>query len=390
MAESTPFSPILGNLQALIRSARTHAQEKRAQKALETLNEARTLALAQESQTADIVEAYGAIETELALLLQQLNDARSALQHYMEAEAAFRKLPLEEPSQRVRLQLATTLVNMTGLLARERMLQLGLDKSSEAVMLLREVSGPAAESSRVLLLGALQNRAALLIEARQHGDAERNLAEALEIGAGAIAAGAVEIIPQMIETTGRVAQLRRMMNRTAEALPIAERAARWAQMAWEAGAPIGPRLFAATQFQLVDVNFGLERYAAAEDHLWKAVDTAKDLQSAVMATGFYFALLRLDDASLEAGNLPREEVQSAAGEAMARVKAANCPADLVEMLEARQALLVGTGAEEATRLLAQYGAPEAAASANIKAMLPLLKSDVEWERAGRPSPKSAG
>jgi len=28
-------------------------------------------------------------------------------------------------------------------------------------------------------------------------------------------------------------------------------------------------------------------------------------------------------------------------------------------------------------------------SANIKAMLPLLKSDVEWERAGRPSPKLA-
>jgi len=389
MAESTPVNPILANLQSLVRTARGHAQEKRAQKALETLNEARMLALAQESQTAEIVEAYGAIETELALLLQQLNDTRSALQHYMEAEAAFRKLPLEEPTQRIRLQLATTLVNMTGLLARERMLQLGLEKSSEAVMLLRDVTGPAAEGSKVLLLGALQNRAALLIESKQHADAERNLAEALEVGAAAIASGMGEIIPQMIETTGRVSQLRRMLNRTAESLPLVERAARWAQMAWEAGAPLGPRLYVATQFQLVDVNFGMERFAQAEDHLWKAVDTAKDLQSVVMATGFYFALMRLDDATLEAGNLPREEVLVASAEALERVRAGGCPEDLQEMLACRSQLLTGAGASEAERLLAQYGAAEAQMSANIKAMLPLLKSDVEWERAGRPSPKLA-
>jgi tetratricopeptide (TPR) repeat protein len=389
MAESTPVNPILANLQSLVRTARGHAQEKRAQKALETLNEARTLAVAQESQTAEIVEAYGAIETELALMLQQLNDTRSALQHYMEAEAAFRKLPLEEPTQRIRLQLATTLVNMTGLLARERMLQLGLEKSSEAVMLLREVTGPAAEGSKVLLLGALQNRAALLIESKQHADAERNLAEALEVGASAIASGMGEIIPQMIETTGRVSQLRRMLNRTGESLPLVERAARWAQMAWEAGAPLGPRLYVATQFQLVDVNFGMERFAQAEDHLWKAVDTAKDLQSVVMATGFYFALMRLDDATLEAGNLPREEVVVASAEALERAKAGGCPADLLEMLASRAQLLTGAGASEAERLLAEYGAAEAQLSANIKAMLPLLKSDVEWERAGRPSPKLA-
>jgi tetratricopeptide (TPR) repeat protein len=389
MAESTPVNPILANLQSLVRTARGHAQEKRAQKALETLNEARTLALAQESQTAEIVEAYGAIETELALMLQQLNDTRSALQHYMEAEAAFRKLPLEEPTQRIRLQLATTLVNMTGLLARERMMQLGLEKSSEAVMLLREVTGPAAEGSKVLLLGALQNRAALLIESKQHADAERNLAEALEVGASAIASGMGEIIPQMIETTGRVSQLRRMLNRTGESLPLVERAARWAQMAWEAGAPLGPRLYVATQFQLVDVNFGLERFAQAEDHLWKAVDTAKDLQSVVMATGFYFALMRLDDATLEAGNLPREEVVVASAEALERAKAGGCPADLLEMLASRSQLLTGAGASEAERLLAQYSGAEAQMSANIKAMLPLLKSDVEWERAGRPSPKLA-
>lgn len=389
MAESTPVNPILANLQSLVRTARGHAQEKRAQKALETLNEARSLAVAQESQTAEIVEAYGAIETELALMLQQLNDTRSALQHYMEAEAAFRKLPLEEPTQRIRLQLATTLVNMTGLLARERMLQLGLEKSSEAVMLLREVAGPAAEGSKVLLLGALQNRAALLIESKQHADAERNLAEALEVGASAIASGMGEIIPQMIETTGRVSQLRRMLNRTGESLPLVERAARWAQMAWEAGAPLGPRLYVATQFQLVDVNFGLERFAQAEDHLWKAVDTAKDLQSVVMATGFYFALMRLDDATLEAGNLPREEVVVASAEALERAKAGGCPADLLEMLASRSQLLTGAGASEAERLLAQYGAAEAQMSANIKAMLPLLKSDVEWDRAGRPSPKLA-
>ena len=167
MAESNPVNPILANLQSLVRTARGHAQEKRAQKALETLNEARMLALAQESQTAEIVEAYGAIETELALLLQQLNDTRSALQHYMEAEAAFRKLPLEEPTQRVRLQLATTLVNMTGLLARERMLQLGLEKSSEAVMLLRDVQGPAAEGSRVLLVDDVTTTGSTLAGCRE-------------------------------------------------------------------------------------------------------------------------------------------------------------------------------------------------------------------------------
>jgi hypothetical protein len=108
-----------------------------------------------------------------------------------------------------------------------------------------------------------------------------------------------------------------------------------------------------------------------------------------MATGFYFALMRLDDATLEAGNLPREEVLVASSEALARVEAGGCPADLLEMLESRSKLLSGTDASEAERLLAQYSGAEAQMSANIKAMLPLLKSDVEWARAGRPSPKLA-
>jgi hypothetical protein len=108
-----------------------------------------------------------------------------------------------------------------------------------------------------------------------------------------------------------------------------------------------------------------------------------------MATGFYFALMRLDDATLEAGNLPREEVVVASTEALERAKAGGCPADLLEMLASRSQLLTGAGASEAERLLAQYSGAEAQMSANIKAMLPLLKSDVEWERAGRPSPKLA-
>jgi tetratricopeptide (TPR) repeat protein len=382
MSDAPPVNPVITALRQLIRDARGHLQEKRLQRALETLNEARQMAISHESQTPDVVEAYGAIEMELALLHQQLNDARGALNHYQEAEAAFRKLPIDDDNPRVRLQLATCLVNMTGLLARERMLQSGLDKSGEAIMLLRGASQLAGDAPRMLLLGALQNKSALLMEARQLAEAEPPLAEAVEIGADFVQRGQMELLPQVIDATGRLANMRRMLNRPLEALAVAERAARWAEAAWQGGAAMGQRMFVASQFQLVDVHFGLGRFSLAEDHLWKGVEAARDLQSAVMAHGFYCALLRIADEALESGNLPREEVLDAIVEAEERVVGAGAQEDVLEVIRARQSALTAQELEPGTALLGRYGAAPQSASGGVRSLLPLLQADLQWLKAG--------
>ncbi|MCA9730333.1 MAG: hypothetical protein KC729_21810, partial [Candidatus Eisenbacteria bacterium] len=286
--------------------------------------------------------------------------------------------PVDNPETgaKYRLQLVTTLINMTGLYAQQRLLDQGLASAEEALGLLEGLDGPA-NSTKLLRIGALQNKATLHLELRQLPEAEAALRGAVELGAELMAGGAPQLLPQAVDASGRLVGVLRALKRPEEAVPIAERSARWAEAAYEAGSPIGPQLYVGTQLQLVDVYFATDAFAQAEDHLWKAVDIGGDGRTMTMATGFYFSLLKYDDRRLEAGDLPRPEVLEALTELMERVAEKEIPPEIADLIRGRYAVLADRKVEIGEATIARHETSDAAA---IRQLVGMVRQDVDFVR----------
>jgi hypothetical protein len=110
----------------------------------------------------------------------------------------------------------------------------------------------------------------------------------------------------------------------------------------------------ATQMALVDIQFARGAFADAEDHLWKAIDTAKSAQTLVVGASFYLSLLRLEDAPLEEGGLPRGEVIDALDELYEKIYAASPPDDVWELLLARREVIRDRRADVGEEILERY------------------------------------
>lgn len=343
----------LAELQKSIQTARKNAAAGKIKEGIALARQAVTLADGLEGDEPIVAEARGAAYAELGLLLQRGGDATRALEAYQQAEQAVRTLPYEDGKPHYRLLVATTVINLAGLYTKQRMLEAAEEKIGAAMDLL-DSAKEAGPATQVLMVGALQNRAALEMEQKRMDAAEKSLSQALEIGEGLVSQ-APQLLPQLVEVSGRLAAVLRSRQRADDAVNVAEKAARWAEAAYEAGSPIGVPLYVSTQLQLVDANFAAKRYAQGEDHLWKAVDTAPGPQTLLVGAGFYCSLLRMEDATLEDGDLPRPEVIDALDELLDRMKRANPPAELLDLVSARRAALVSGDPSEGRSLLERLG-----------------------------------
>jgi tetratricopeptide (TPR) repeat protein len=365
-----------------IAESRTLQGQQRFKQALDTLNEALAVVDGLDDGSDEVTEARLTVQADLALLMQRLRDPRAALEHYREAIRLGESLPLDGEDGRYRLHLATTLINVAGLYARERMIEDGLDAARRAAELVDGIEGKLAPSARALRVGALQNRASLELEARDIAAAESTLVEAWALGDTAVNEGASQIVPQVIDIGMRLSAILRRQNRADDALPYAERAARLAEAVYETGSPLGPRLYTGTQLQLVDAHFAARNFARAEDHLFKAVEvisgTPQAGETLLIGTSFYFSLLRLTDDELAAGDLPRDEARDALDELIDQVTSLKAPEVLREILDGRRAATVDRDLAAARRTLESMGGRDFSSVPVASQLVPLLRGDVEW------------
>lgn len=377
----TQVTQALEQFRDALRSVRELQKKDQNAAALVELGKARAAIEAVGSDELDVVEARGAAFSEEGVIMQRLSDARGALRSFQQAIEVFNTLPLEERNGRFRVQLATTQINLSVLYARERMFDESLKHLDSAYNHLQALPEDQRETQRTLTLGVLQNRASVEIETRRMNEAEKTLREVVDVGEGLLKDGKVQWVPQVVDASGRLAGVLRALGRAAEGLPFAERAARWAEAAMESGDKVGPRLFVGTQLQLVDINFALDRFAQAETHLFRAVDTTNDVNAMLVGTGFYMALLRYADERLAKGNLPKDEVEESLTELIQKLRSANLPADLMDILIARRAVTTQGRFDIAQQVVAPYQGKQIPANSAQAQLLQQLASDVQWRQA---------
>lgn len=387
----TQVTQALEQFRAALRSVRELQKQNQNAAALVELGKARDAVEATGSDDTEVVEARGAAFSEEGVIMQRLNDARGALRSFQQAIEVFNSLPLDEKNGRFRIQLATTQINLSVLYARERMFDESLKNLDSAYTHLQALPADQSETQRTLTLGVLQNRASVEIETRRMNEAEKTLREVVEVGEGLLKEGQTQWVPQVVDASGRLAGVLRALGRAAEGLPFAERAARWAEAAMESGSQAGPRLFVGTQLQLVDINFALDRFAQAETHLFRAVDTTNDVNAMLVGTGFYMALLRYTDERLAKGNLPKDEVEESLTELLQKLRAANLPVELMAILNARRAVTTQGRYDIAQQVVAPYQGKQIPANSAQAQLLQQLASDVQWRQAkDRPADAANG
>jgi hypothetical protein len=151
--------------------------------------------------------------------------------------------------------------------------------------------------------------------------------------------------------------LYRRQQRTEDCLREAEKAMAAAERA--ADAKVGPfqTQFVRAKLALADAHFAVGQLGACEDELFNAIRTIPELlDSVVFALDLYARMWGLNDEQLEAGQLPRDEVEEGWAELLAILDAKFQEPRLGELARARFQLLVQGQSALAEKLVAELPA----------------------------------
>ncbi len=229
------------------------------------------------------------------------------------------------------LSLSIGLVNLTGACHRLGRFDDALRYNGLAIERLKPLDIPPA---RIFLAAAIEGRGNLLSQLNRHAEAMPALYESGALAAQLAAAGlqgAPQLLTEVLVAHARAAA---KAGDLLEAMRLSQGAA---DVAWDRFEknPQGDREaishFVAAQMNLLGFAEACGRYAQGEDALFKVLRiVGPDPRVLARGKAFYDGLKKLDDAKLEAGNLPRDEVEESYAQlqrfAAAAAQAAQRPA----------------------------------------------------------------
>jgi tetratricopeptide (TPR) repeat protein len=213
------------------------------------------------------------------------------------------------------LSLPISLVNLTGACHRLGKLDDALRYNAMALERLGPMELPPA---RIFLAAAIEARANLYSQLARHAEALEAFNQASALAAQLAAAklpGAPQLLTEIAVAHARAAA---RASDPLEAMRLSQFAA---DVAWERfernaqGDRDALSHFVAAQMNLVSYAELAGRYAQGEDALFKVLRlVGPDPRVVARGKAFYEALQKLDDAQLDAGNLPRDEVEESLGQ----------------------------------------------------------------------------
>lgn len=361
-------------VRALITQAREQAAAGNLRRAEDVLEDARDTATAAQDNAPEMAEVRSLAFAESALLYQQLGNLHAARAFFRKA-ASFAEDAPDERAREGALMRTSTLINLIGVHARLKEVDDGRQAAAQALELLGR--WPDMQGAPFLRLGALQNGAAVELQAGAPDRAGPMLEEAVGLGQAMLSEGTTQIMPQVLDAMNQLARVRANMGEHDGARVLLEQGARLAEASYEGGNENAWPLVVNARLQLAQLDYGARRLADAEDHLWKAVEVTRDVRPILQAATFYLDLLKLPDPDLEEGGLPRPEVIEAWDEILARLEATALTEDARGLLAARFELLA-RGDIDPSRRWENVKPDDPALDLVAKELLRGLRADIDW------------
>lgn len=285
----------------------------------EAMLEANAILDMAEETDQDALQLRARVLNELGVIHQRQNLLETARTYHEGAAAICEELMAS--GLEFRGNTAATHLNLSSILVSLEEYDKALEVGNKAIALTTELREEGELGAEPLALGAYQNMS--LIHARL-GDldaADAEMHRAVELANRLNEQGVPNVSVQAAQGCQQLSVAMFRSELLDRALSWGKVAADLSEKAYEVhGQPV-LGVYVVSQINLISYNEELGEFADAEDGLWKAVEVAgNDPQILRRGLEFYEKLRKQSDARLEAGNLPREEVDEGYAEILERIE----------------------------------------------------------------------
>ncbi len=297
------------------------------------------------------------VHTEVALLASTRGDGTLAGTHLEKAMGFVEPLAQENPDDPAIFGLFATLqLNLGAMYAAAKRYDDAIPLLSDVIERLRPRLDKTGEGSPVvqMVVAALQNRATVRAQQQDLAGAISDIALARET---ASRLGEVLGPSARVDLSLRLAGLERQSGNSAGALQHCGEALEVSTEAVHKDPTKFHAIFMRSKIAMADACFENGHYSEGEDHLFEAVDRMPDLIDTVLVgMDLYAALLAKSDSALEAGGLPRDEVEDSFAELLAKLDTRCQDPELCSLAHARFRALTDSADKLALELAAkEYG-----------------------------------
>lgn len=225
---------------------------------------------------------------------------------------------------------AATCINLAGILAQKGDFARGQEVNQRATDLAEALLAEGANMAQAanLAFGANQNLAVISGRAGDFETANKAMNRALEVVADLPEDGKKQISVQVAQGAQQLSVMLFQQERHEEALKWGKVAESQSEFAYEAGGESVLPVYVTSQINLISFFEAVGQYAQAENALFKALEVVGEHpQILERGVAFYDEIRKLTDEKLEAGDLPRDEVEESFAEVSKRFEVAKAKAD---------------------------------------------------------------
>lgn len=281
------------------------------------LKEASVVLGSAETITDDVLTLRITVFSELAMIATRTSDTGTALQNYRKAIEAADELA-GRGEHLMLMERGTILVNVGGIHAATGRVEDGAEASKLAVELFDQLDDePNVQLMRTF---ALYHLGACELGLGQIDAGIATLTRAATDGGALSDSGVNDVAPILVEILTHLARAHANQGDLDQAWDVGTDATSRALALYElSGADENLAQYLQAELDVVSFGEMSDRFDDAEDALFKVLDLAGDNPDVIQrGMRFYDALLSRTDDELEAGGLPREEVEESRRELLAR------------------------------------------------------------------------
>jgi tetratricopeptide (TPR) repeat protein len=284
------------------------------------LNEANAILDMAEEQTDELLKLRAQILNETGFILQQSGNTDEAIANHDEAVELCEELM--DHGVDFRANAAATNINLAGLLAGSGDFERAREVNDRAIELAESLlsDGVDLEHSSNLAFGAHQNLAMILARNEQWDDAQDEMRRSMEL-LDTVARNNPNVNAQAAQGCQQMSVLMFNEERYDDALEWGREAEELSEKAYQAIGEQALPIYVTSQINLISYYEKASEFADAEDCLFKALDVVGN-NPQILARGkaFYEQCRKQADNRLEAGNLPRQEVEEGYEEILERIE----------------------------------------------------------------------
>lgn len=346
----------INRIRAAFEEARAARQAGDAEKAIREWS--RVLELTEDATDREQRQARMASSSESGVVYQELGDLRRSRDMLLQAATLAEELAADgangSTEDRVgdALAVAGVHVNLAGLYAGAREPEQGVTHAEKALAALDAV-GQHPARTMLEFAGLMQLGTARLLLS-EYGAAKEKLKLAVDRGIALVTEGQSQVLPQLVECGGRVFAAAKAQGQAADALQVVEQVSRIAIATFEATGQPALEIFVNAQMHRINALIEVKRYAEAEDQLWHMIDGSGQGNILISAPDFYTSIWKHDDADLQQGGLPRDEIAESWQDAIERAAKREADPVAIEVMWQRFRLHTQDAVEETQKFLAQH------------------------------------